>query len=290
MKALAGPRDRTYTSLMKRTRLFLLAAFAAVAVAAPSAQNRTAPRVPGIDTAGMDLSVRPQDDFFRYVNGVWMDKTPIPADASTYGTFAMLRDRSQEAVRGILEAEAIKPHPPGSMGQKIGGFYKSFNDEARIEAAGIRPLAGEIAAIDRLNAPSDLTAMFVRAARLGIPTPLFAGVGQDPQRSDTYAVLISQSGLNMPDRDYYLRPDERFAAVRKAYAAYIAKVFTLANRPDPAGAAERILAFETALAGRQWDRVRNRDRNATYNKMPVAQLQAAMPNFNWQEYFSQALS
>ena len=271
---------------MTRIGAFVLASLAAVTLVTTSAQSRTAPRVPGIDTAGMDLSVRPQDDFFRYVNGAWVDKTPIPADLATYGTFATLRDRAQEVVRGILEAEAIKPAAPGSIGQKVGGFYKSFIDDARIESLGIQPLAVELAAIDGITTISDLPAAFARAARTGVRLPFSVGVQQDPQRSDVYAVLVSQSGLGMPDRDYYLRTDERFIAIRTAYVRYIATLFALAKRPDADGAAARILALETSLAQDQWDRARNRDRGAVYNKMTVAELQASTPNFAWQAYFS----
>src|SRR6266508_1854402 len=220
-------------------RISLAALICLAATLATSAQNARTTAVPGIDTSGMDRSVRPQDDFFRFVNGAWVDRTPIPPDRSNYGTFAMLGERSLEAVRGILEAEAIKPAAPGSMDQKIGGFYKSFTDEAGIEARGIQPLAGELAAIDAIAAGKDFPAAFARAARTGVRLPISVTVGQDPQRSDVYAVLISQSGLGMPDRDYYLRRDEKFVGIRKAYTDYIAKLFTLANQKDPAGAAAR---------------------------------------------------
>ncbi len=271
-------------------RISLAALICLAATLATSAQNARTTAVPGIDTSGMDRSVRPQDDFFRFVNGAWVDRTPIPPDRSNYGTFAMLGERSLEAVRGILEAEAIKPAAPGSMDQKIGGFYKSFTDEAGIEARGIQPLAGELAAIDAIAAVKDFPAAFARAARTGVRLPISVTVGQDPQRSDVYAVLISQSGLGMPDRDYYLRRDEKFVGIRKAYTDYIAKLFTLANQKDPAGAAARILAFETGIARAQWDRARSRDRNATYNKMALTALQAATPNFDWRAYFSANLA
>lgn len=274
---------------MKPLRACSIACLVTVAVISASAQSSSPPRVPGLDTAGMDLSVRPQDDFFRFVNGTWADKTPIPADRSSYGTFAILGERAQEAVRGILEAEAIKPAAPGSIGQKVGGFYRSFSDEAHIESLGIKPLAGELAAIAGINSTRDLPRAFARAARLGMPLPLSVGVSQDPQHSDAYAVLMSQSGLGMPDRDYYLRPDERFVAIRQAYSEYIAKLLTLAGATDPALAATRILAFETTIARHQWDRARNRDRNATYNKMTVDALQTATPAFDWRTYFSLVL-
>jgi predicted metalloendopeptidase len=237
----------------------------------------------------MDRSVRPQDDFFRFVNGLWADKTPIPADRSNYGTFAELRDRAQEALRGILEREAIKPGAPGSVELKVGAFYKSFSDESRIDSLGVQPLAGVIEAIQRVSSFREFPVLFVRAARYGVRLPLTVSVAQDPRRSDVYAVLVSQSGLGMPDRDYYLRSDEKFVAVRRAYTEYVARLLTLARQKDPEGAAQRILAFETALADQQWDRTRNRDRDATYNKVSLDALQTSTPNFDWRSYFAQVL-
>jgi putative endopeptidase len=255
-----------------------------------SAQTSAPPRVPGLDTTGMDRSVRPQDDFFRFVNGTWVDKTAIPPDRSNYGSFAMLTERAQEALRGILEGEGMTSNPPGSIGQKVGGFYKSFMDEARIDARGIEPLKGELAAIDAVASARDLSAVFGRLSRIAVRLPFAVVVFQDPQHSDAYAVQINQAGLGMPDRDYYLRNDEKFTAIRKAYVDYIAKLFTLAGQKDPAGAAARILALETALAQKQWDRARNRDRNATYNKMTLAALQSSTPNFDWRVYVSKAVA
>src|SRR5262245_20433066 len=121
---------------MRITPQLLVPAFVA-AVAVTSAQDRPLPRVPGIDTSGMDLSVRPQDDFFGYVNGKWVDSTPIPADRSSYGTFAMLSERTQLAVREIVEGEAKTGGAPGSNSQKVGDLYKSFMDESRVESLGV---------------------------------------------------------------------------------------------------------------------------------------------------------
>ena len=244
------------------------------------------PVVPGLDTSGMDLSARPQDDFFRYVNGKWADSTPIPADLSNYGSFVILRDRAQENVRGLIEGVALSKVAHGSNEQKIGDFYNSFMDDSRVEALGFQPLEGELRAIDTIQSTRDLPAAFIRATRIGARVPLAVSVGQDPRQSDRYTVAVSQSGLGMPDRDYYLRDDERFVAVRKAYVAYITRLLSLANRPDPAGSADRILALETTLAKAQWDRARSRDRDATYNKRTRAELQSATPNLNWTTYFA----
>jgi predicted metalloendopeptidase len=262
----------------------LLASTMIATVAVTTAQER--PRVPGIDTAGMDLSARPQDDFFRYVNGRWSDATPIPADQSGYGSFAILRERAQERVRTIIEDEGRSQAAPGTNGQKIGDLYKSFMDEARIESLGIAPLNDELRRIARIADARELPAAFARASQIGVRLPFTVGVGADQRNSNQYAVSVSQSGLGMPDRDYYLRTDGRFAETRKAYNTYIARLFALGNQPDPEGAAARIVALETKLAEKQWDRARNRDRNATYNKIGLASLQTSTPHFDWQAFLS----
>ena len=270
---------------MTLVRNLIVACTLATAVAVTAAQVST-PVVPGIDVAGMDLSVRPQDDFFRYVNGRWVDNTPIPADLSSYGTFAILRDRSQEAVRTIIEAEGRSQAAPGINSQKVGDLYKSFMDEARLEALGITPLKDELSAIARISDGRELPAAFARAARLGVRLPFSVNVGADQRNSEQYAVQVGQSGLGMPDRDYYLRNDEKFAATRKAYNTYIARLFALGNQAEPEAAAARLVSLETKLAELQWDRARNRDRNATYNKTAVSSLQTATPHFDWQAYFA----
>jgi len=254
-----------------------------------SAQSPSNGRSLGIDVSGMDRSVRPQDDFFRFVNGTWADNTPIPSDMSSYGTFPMLRDQASAAVREIVEGAAAQKAAAGTMTQKVGSYYTSFMDTARIESLGVQPLARELAAVNAMASVNELPKAFLRAAAAGVAVPIAIGVGQDPKDSNQYAVSISQSGLNMPDRDYYLRQDDKFAAIRKAYADYIAQVFTFAGQRDPRAAADRVLTFETDLAGKQWDRARNRDRNATYNRMTLEAIATLTPHFDWQAYFSAAL-
>ena len=264
-----------------------LVAFVAVTAAqAPGPSPSRGPGVPGIDASGMDLSVRPQDDFFRYVNGRWSDNTPIPADQSGYGTFAILRDHAQEAVRAIIEDEGRRQAAPGTNSQKVGDLYKSYMDEARIESLGVTPLKGELDRIAQIKSRADLPAAFARAARIGVRLPFSVNVGPDARDSETYTVSVGQSGLGMPDRDYYLRTDGTFPDTRKAYTTYIARLFALANQPDPEGAAARVLSLETEIAKQQWDRARGRDRNATYNKMTVPALQGSTPSFDWQAYLA----
>ena len=265
-----------------------------------SAQARTS----GIDTTNFDRSIRPQDDFFRYVNGGWLKKTEIKSDATGAGAFQELAERSRNGLHELFEDAAHPPKSPSDSRssvqlhspngpteaerKKIGDLYASYMDTARIEKLGLTPLAGEMQTIAALKTPAQLPATFAHFAKLGVQGPIGVGVGQDPKASSVNIVTVNQSGLGMPDRDYYLRNDAKTVAARAAYVDYMTKMFTLAKQPDPAGAAQRILALETQIATKQWDRVKSRDRNASYNKMTVAQLKALTPSFDWASYLTAA--
>ena len=282
-------------------RLTAAAALAITTLALPAgAQKLTS----GIDTTNIDRSVRPQDDFYRFVNGGWLKRTEIPGDATGVSAFQELSDRSRKGMHELFE-EAARPTktapdqrasvklqsangPTEAERKKIGDLYASYMDSARIEKLGLAPLAGEMKAIAALKSADQLPATFAHFARLGVGNPIGVGVGQDPKASSVHIVSVNQSGLGMPDRDYYLRNDAKTVATRAAYVDYLTKMFTLANQPDPAGAAQRILALETQIATKQWDRVKSRDRNATYNKMTVAQLAALTPSYDWNAYLKAA--
>jgi putative endopeptidase len=263
-----------------------LAVVALASVASVASAQATRPS--GIDTTTFDRSVRPQDDLFRFVNGGWLKRTPIPNDAASWGAFNELDERSRESMRVILEDAARSNAPAGSEERKVGDLYASFLDSARVEALGVTPLAGELTRIAALKSSAELPAMFAHLARIGIARPFGAGVGADPKRSSVNAVQIGQSGLTLPDRDYYLMNDARMTSVRQSYATYLTQLFTLAALPDPSGAASRVIALETALAGKQWERARNRDRNAIYNPMTVAKLGESSPHFDWKGYLDAA--
>jgi putative endopeptidase len=282
-------------------RLAAAAALAITTLALPAgAQKLTS----GIDTTNIDRSVRPQDDFYRFVNGGWLKRTEIPGDATGVSAFQELSDRSRKGMYELFE-EAARPAksapdqrasvklqsangPTEAERQKIGDLYASYMDSARVEKLGLAPLAGEMKTIAALKSSDQLPATFAHFARLGIGNPIGVGVGQDPKASNVHIVSVNQAGLGMPDRDYYLRNDAKTVATRAAYVEYLTKMFTLANQPDPAGAAQRILALETQIATKQWDRVKSRDRNATYNKMTVAQLAALTPSYDWNAYLKAA--
>jgi len=243
----------------------------------------------GIDTIGMDRSIRPQDDFYQFVNGNWNKNTQIPSDRSVYGSFTWLADSSEAVTHRILdEAVAARNAAPGSDTQKLGDLYASYMDSARIEAAGFTPIRPDLARIAAVTGRQQYPALFAAAARMGVSSPFGVFVRQDGKQSDRYAVYVSQSGLGLPDRDYYLSQDPKLQALRTAYVGYLTRLFTLASQPDPAGSAQRVLALETQLAQKQWDRVRSRNRDLTYNKMSVADLQKLTPGYDWASYFQAA--
>jgi putative endopeptidase len=242
----------------------------------------------GVDLATFDRSVRPQDDFNKFVNGTWLKTTQIPADRSVWGAFAELGDKSDAAIAGILEELAKSPQKPGSTEQQVADLYASFMDTARIEALGTEPLGPEMKRIAAVTLPAELPALFGTMARAGVTGPFATFVGPDQKNSTTTIVTVNQGGLGMPDRDYYLRKEPNFETTRAAYLTYVSTMLSLAKQPDPDGASKRILELETKLAEIQWDRTKNRDRDLTYNKMTVAELATLTPGFDWNAYLKTA--
>ncbi len=242
----------------------------------------------GVDTMNFDRTVRPQDDFFRFVNGGWLARTEIPSDASGWGAFNELHEKSRTALHGILEHAAASKAPAGSESRKVGDLYASYMDSARIEALGLTPLQGELHRAAALKTNAQLPAEFAHLAHIGIQGPFGVGVGSDQKQSSVNIVTVSQSGIGMPDRDYYLATNAKMVETRDAYRSYVARLLTLAKQPDADASASRIVALETSIAKVQWDRAHNRDRNATYNKMTVAQLAAMSPSYNWATYLKSA--
>ena len=268
----------------------LAAVACAVLAASASAQQQQATpvRALGVDTTNFDRAIRPQDDFFRFVNGSWLEHTQIPADASGWGAFNELTEKSRSAIHQIVE-DAAKSNPPaGSEERKIGDLYQSYMDSARIEQLGTKPLEPTLAEIAAVKSTKQLPAAFAKFAQIGLSNPFGVRVGQDPKQSTVNIVQVGQSGLGLPDRDYYLRSDAKSAEIRSAYENYLTTLFTLAHQPDPAGAAKRVIALETEIATPQWERAKLRNRDLTYNKVSRAQLEAATPAYDWNSYLTAA--
>ncbi len=242
----------------------------------------------GIDKKNFDPTVRPQDDFYRSVNGTWLKNTPIPADKSNYGAFTKLYDESQKALRQIIEEAAHKKGKRTAEEQKVGDFYLSFMDSAAIEKAGLQPLQPELDHIQTVKNKTDLVKFIGQLSDLGVSRPFGIWVGQDAKQSDRYAVHMSQSGLGLPDRDYYLKPGKKFDSIRKAYVAYLQKLLDLAGQKDSRSKARRIFELEKKMAKIQWSRVQNRDSNKTYNKFTIEKLAKLTPNFDMRLFLKTA--
>jgi predicted metalloendopeptidase len=235
----------------------------------------------GIALDAMDLSVRPQDDLFRYVNGNWLARTQIPADLSDYGAFAQLDEEAQANVRALLETAMAGRPRAGSDARKAADFYASFLDTATIEARGLTPLAAEFARVDALMTPADVAGYIGYNQRLGIHEPLTWYVQQDAREATRYAVYIDQNGLTMPDRDYYLRDDARYVEYRQKFLDYMSALLHAAGQADAVAQAQTILALERRMAEAQWTRVQNRDPVATYNKWSLTDAATKAPGIDW---------
>ena len=258
------------------------------------------PLASGIDRSGTDPGVRPQDDFFRHENGGWLQRTPMPPDRSTIGSFDTLNDKTQDQLRGLVEA-AANDVTGDARSRQVGDLYASFMDEARLETLGVRPLVGELAAIDAIDQPKQLGALFAHLGNLGVATPIGNGVGQDARQATRYVPQIAQGGLGLPDRDYYLQLDDaRFRPIREAYVVYLARLLQLAGEataPErstadrtaagvPTATAVAILALETRLARVHTTRVQDRDPVATYHRVDFADLAKLAPDLDWPGYLA----
>ncbi len=239
----------------------------------------------GLQEEYFDQSYRPQDDLYRYVNGKWLKTVKIPKDKSNYGLFTELQERNEKHLHEIVEQLAKSEQKPGSDKQKVADFYKSYMDSARAESLGIKPIAEDL---QRIRAIAERTALIEEMARLrkiGIQLPFSFYVGQDQKQSSRYIVYLGQSGLGLPDRDYYLRTSPKFEQFRQKYVAYISKILTLGGISDAQKKAQKILKMETEMARVQWSRVQNRQREKTYNKFGFAALTKMAPQFNWKKFF-----
>ena len=242
----------------------------------------------GISLQNMDTSVAPQQDFFRYVNGHWLDNTEIPADKARWGSFDELRENAEKQVLAIVQELAAQKHEKGSDAQKIADLYLSYLDADMAETLGLNPLRGDLARIANLRTHADLAKLWGEWQQYRVGTPVVLYVGQDQKQSSQYITGASQAGLGLPDRDYYLKDDEKSKQVLSKYQAFIEQLWQLAGLDNASETAAEIIALETELAKIHWSRIQNRDRNATYNKMTLQELTAKAPGFDWNALFTNA--
>ena len=244
----------------------------------------------GVELFNLDINANPREDFFRFVNGGWLDNTQIPEDRSRWGSFDELNEQADQQVLVIVQEAAAAQAAEGTETRKMGDMYQSFMDTDRLEQSGLAPLQPLLEDIDAIADHNALAAFWASAPARGLVAPVGYGVGQDQRQSDQYVTSMGQSGLGMPDREFYLSEDARFVSLREQYQAHIARMFMLAgsSEADAADAAMRVVALETQLARPQWTRVQNRDRNATYNRLEPQELAELAPGLDWNSFLTSA--
>ena len=250
-------------------------------------------RKSGLDVDTFDASVRPQDDLFAYVNNTWVREHPIPDDKSRYGAFDRLREKSEAAMRVIIEEAAQKAedaengNPAEGFGpatQKVGDLYRSFMDTERINRLGVSPIAEDLAAIDGLRSEHDLLMLLGHLERYGMGGLFGFYVSADAKNSDEYIVYIGQSGLGLPDEAYYR--EAQYAEIRAAYQEHMVRLLELAGVSTPEAVADRAYALEVDLAKHHWDNVSTRDAIKTYNRYTLDELRDVLGAFDldaWME-------
>jgi putative endopeptidase len=278
-----GPGDdrciQTYERGVGRARS---AGTAQAAALRPIAGRRLGPW--GFDVAGMDRTVRPGVDFFRFASGNWAQSTEIPADRSSFGAFHVLGDLSEVRVRQLVEG--YRPGDSNADRAKVAALYGSFMNEARVESLGARPLQPLLQQIRAARTREQLAELMGRSV-MGVGASFFGiGVNDDARDPERYALNLRQGGLGLPDRDFYL--EARFAPQKARYQEYVAQMLGLAGWERPAESAAAIVALETEIARAHWSRAESRDRDKTYNPMTPAELAAQAPGFPWATYFRAA--
>lgn len=232
----------------------------------------------GFDLTGQDTAVKPGDDFFRFASGKWDDRTQIPADKSITGAFDDLRERTQDQLKNLITAAP-------KTGQ-IGGLYASFMDEGRLEKLGLTPLKADIAKVKAIRTKSQFASFMGGTSGVFGISVIDFGVGADTANPDLNVLYLGQSGLGLPEREFYFA--DQFKKQREAYVAYIARTMKALGHPAPDKAAQTIMAFETGIAERSWKAAERRQIEKINNPMSTAELMAFAPGIDWTAYFAAA--
>ncbi|EIA09873.1 M13 family metallopeptidase [Flavobacterium frigoris] len=273
----------------KINKKILFAIPAIMGLAATQAQNVSVPVQPGININYMDKNVKPSNDFFRYVNGTWLDNTEIPSDRTRWGSFDELRQSTDADALAILKESVNNPKYKSSTDQgKAINLYKSILDTVGRNKLGIAPLKPYLKKIDAVKNSKDLEALMIEMEPLGGIGFFGANVGADAKNSNRNVISVGPGGVGLPDRDYYVSEDKDSKEKREKYVLHVAKMLGfLGEKPVEAKThAEQILALEIEMSKPRFDRVERRDRRKSYNPMTVSDLQKLTPSINWDNYFT----
>ncbi|MFL6207617.1 MAG: M13 family metallopeptidase [Pyrinomonadaceae bacterium] len=242
----------------------------------------------GLDVSNLDKNANPCADFYQYANGGWLAKNAIPAAYPEWGVFDVLAEQNRDSLRAIVEDAAKNTNAPkGSNEQKVGDYYASCMAEDKIEAAGLKPLQPELALIDKIKNQRDLQAEIAHLTDIGMAVPFGSGSTQDFKNAAEVIFGLSQSGLGLPDRDYYFRDDEKSKTIRAEYVKHVANMFQLLGDDATKAAAEAqaVMEAETSLAKVSMTNVELREPSNLYHRMSLAELQKLTPHIDWAAFF-----
>lgn len=232
---------------------------------------------------GADPNVRPQDDLFQAVNGGWISRTEIPGDKRSYGTFMLLREKAEADVRALIESASLNPGK-NRESRMIGDFYAAMMDLDTLDKLGVSPLKPLLDRISALETLDQTAALLADLLKAGVGEPVGLYVGPDEKKPDTNVVLLTQYGLGLPDREYYLKTDAESVALRQGYLSYLTALLRMAGSSNPESQAALTLEFETALAKIQWTRTERRDSLKTYNPVSREAWASEYPGFPWERF------
>ncbi|WP_242917648.1 M13 family metallopeptidase [Pontibacter liquoris] len=270
-------------------RLLVVSPLLALTLAGCGTNDKTAAYKPDLISSNRDTTIAPGDDFFTYANGTWIKNHPIPASESSWSIGKGVQEEMYGRLRTISENAAKGKAAAGTNEQKIGDFYHTGMDTVAIEKQGLQPLKPELDRIDAMKTPADVQAVIAQLKPYGVTTPAGAFVEQDAKNSEKMALYLWQSGLGLPNRDYYFNTDSRTANIRKEYVQHVAKMFELMGQ-DAATAKQnsaRVMKLETAMAKASRKLADLRDPYANYNKMSVAELNKLTPGIDWKNWLAQ---
>jgi len=243
--------------------------------------------VSGVELENFDKSVSPDEDFFRHVNGQWLEKTKIPADQSNYGAFTALDIQTKEAIKKIIE-DAGALQSPSPIAKQVGDFYRSYTNVDQRNQAGLKPIQGMLNQIKAIDSKQQLIQVAGKLSRRGVSSFYSFYIEPDAKRSDQYAIYVNQDGTTLPDRDYYLEDNERFQKTLAAYTKFIEAMLTRIGWQNPKEFADKIIDLERTFAQSQWTQVELRNPDKTYNKMPATELASKFANLGWADYATAA--
>ena len=239
----------------------------------------------GIDYTAIDKNVKPNDDFYHFASGTWLKNNPVPADQSRWGSFDVLADENNKKIRTVIEEVAIdKSAAKGTLRQKLRDFYNLAIDSAKADQQGISMIKGDIGRISSISSKEELIVCMAEMSAKGVDNAFGFYVSRDLKNSSKNVLYLTQSGLGLPDRDYYLKDDERNISIRKSYVEHMTNMFNLLSYTESNKVAESILSLETKIANISMSRVDMRDEEKTYNPKSLAELTSMSPALDWQLY------